>query len=82
MDDSQFQSLVRELISLSRETEWVEFKHNQAAPEDIGEYLAALSKSAGLIRLHSGTWRDACYVPFWALELCHPRAGRSLSNEK
>jgi len=36
------------------EMEWVEFKHKKT-PID-----------AGLIRLHSGTRRDACYVPFWA----------------
>ncbi len=49
MDDSHFQSLVRELIALSRETEWVEFKHNKAIPEEIGEYLSALSNSAALL---------------------------------
>jgi predicted HTH transcriptional regulator len=49
MDANQFQSLVRELTALTRETEWVEFKHNKAVPEDIGEYLSALSNSAALI---------------------------------
>jgi len=49
MDNSQFQSLVRELMSLGRETEWVEFKHNKDAPEEIGEYLSALSNSAALL---------------------------------
>lgn len=49
MDNSQFQSLVRELTSLGRETEWVEFKHNKDAPEEIGEYLSALSNSAALL---------------------------------
>jgi len=49
MDDSQFLSLVRELISLTRETEWVELKHNKVVPEEIGEYLSALSNSAALL---------------------------------
>ncbi len=49
MDNSQFQSLVRELMSLGRETEWVEFKQNKDAPEEIGEYLSALSNSAALL---------------------------------
>ena len=40
--------LVRELVKLPRETEWVEFKHNKAEPEEIGEYISALSNSAAL----------------------------------
>ena len=39
-------SLVRELTKLPHETEWVEFKHNKAEPEDIGEYIAALANAA------------------------------------
>jgi len=41
-------SLVQELRKLPAETEWVEFKHNNAEPEDIGEYLSALANSAAL----------------------------------
>jgi predicted HTH transcriptional regulator len=40
--------LVRELCKLPRETEWVEFKENNAEPRLIGEYLSALANSAGL----------------------------------
>jgi predicted HTH transcriptional regulator len=40
--------LVRELCKLPRETEWVEFKHNKAEPEDIGEYISALANAAAL----------------------------------
>ncbi|MBE0645534.1 MAG: putative DNA binding domain-containing protein [Bacteroidetes bacterium] len=43
------QSLLTELISLSSECEWVEFKHNNPDAEDIGEYISALSNSAALI---------------------------------
>lgn len=42
-------SLVRELCALSRETEWVEFKVNQAQPEAIGEYISALANAAALV---------------------------------
>ena len=42
------QHLVRELASLPRETEWVEFKENYANPEEIGEYIAAIANSAAL----------------------------------
>jgi ATP-dependent DNA helicase RecG len=40
--------LLQELISLPHETEWVEFKQNDSRPDDIGEYLSALSNSAAL----------------------------------
>lgn len=41
-------SLVRELCKLPQETEWVEFKVNDAKPQEIGEYLSALANSAAL----------------------------------
>ena len=41
-------SLLRELCKLPRETEWVEFKHNNADPQEIGEYLSALANAAAL----------------------------------
>lgn len=41
-------SLVDELRRLPRETEWVEFKHNNADPQEIGEYLSALANAAAL----------------------------------
>jgi len=42
------ESLVRELLTLPDETEWIEFKHNNAKPSDIGEYISALANSATL----------------------------------
>ena len=39
-------SIVNELRKLPKETEWVEFKHNKANPDEIGEYISALSNSA------------------------------------
>ena len=41
--------LVRELRKLHQETEWVEFKHNNANPQELGEYLSALANSAALL---------------------------------
>jgi len=38
--------LVRELCKLPRETEWLEFKVNNADPQEIGEYLSALANAA------------------------------------
>lgn len=40
--------LVRELCKQPAETEWLEFKHNNADPPEIGENLSALSNSAAL----------------------------------
>ena len=48
MEQGQLQNLVRQLIALPKETEWVEFKHNNADPGEIGEYVSALSNSAAL----------------------------------
>lgn len=41
-------SILSELLHLPNETEWVEFKHNNAEAEKIGEYISALSNSATL----------------------------------
>jgi ATP-dependent DNA helicase RecG len=41
-------SLLKELISLPKETEWAEFKHNAIKPEELGEYISSLSNSAAL----------------------------------
>ena len=44
----QIERLVRELIKLPKETEWVEFKENSCSDEEIGEYISALGNSATL----------------------------------
>ena len=41
-------SLVHELCTLPKETEWVEFKENNANPDEIGEYISALANAAAL----------------------------------
>ncbi len=48
MDAAQLEPLLRELLALPNETEWVEFKHNNSDPEAIGQYISALSNSATL----------------------------------
>ena len=45
--------LLKRLLSQPRETEWIEWKENNCRPEDIGEYLSALSNSAALHRQDS-----------------------------
>jgi len=41
-------SLVDRLRGLPTETEWLEFKRNNADPQEIGEYLSALANEASL----------------------------------
>jgi ATP-dependent DNA helicase RecG len=48
MKDEEFKNRVRSFLFLTKETEWVEFKLNQSDPQEIGEYISALSNSAAL----------------------------------
>jgi ATP-dependent DNA helicase RecG len=61
MTDAQLSALLVELTSLPDETEWVEFQHNDANPEEIGRYLSALANSAAL---HD---RETAYL-VWGIE--------------
>jgi ATP-dependent DNA helicase RecG len=54
MNTEDILKLVENLLSHSRETEWIEFKLNYADPEKIGEYIAALSNSPALYDEPSG----------------------------
>lgn len=51
---SEIERLVNELTTLPKETEWVEFKVNNANPQEIGEYLSALSNSAAYHKKSNG----------------------------
>ena len=48
LNDALLRQLVNELTKLPVETEWVEFKENNDNPEEIGQYISALSNSAAL----------------------------------
>ena len=60
--------LLNELRRLPRETEWVEFKHNNDNPEEIGEYLSTLANAARLIWCHDESVGSKArkYLPWWA----------------
>ena len=45
---ADLERLVVGLAASSHELEWIEFKHNNSRPEDIGEYVSALSNAAAL----------------------------------
>jgi len=59
--DNYLHNLVLELTRLPKETEWVEFKHNYVDPQEIGEYLSALSNAAAL---HG---KQSAYI-IWGIE--------------
>lgn len=49
-NEEYLKSLAKELTHLPQKTEieWVEYKHNNGDPEEIGEYISALANSAAL----------------------------------
>lgn len=49
MNDEDLRNLLVGLTGLASETEWVEFKENNADPQEIGEYVSALANSAALL---------------------------------
>ncbi len=48
MDEQELKALLDELRALPQETEWAEFKVNYSEPQEIGEYISALSNGACL----------------------------------
>lgn len=73
MTDEALNRLLTSLRALRQETEWVEFKHDNADPEEIGEYLSALSNSAALLG------KDASYL-VWGIEnLTHRVVGTTFN---
>ena len=61
-DSEYLTNLIDNLRRLPSETEWVEFKVNQATePQDIGEYISALANGAAL------NGKNAAYL-LWGIE--------------
>ncbi|MDT0210488.1 RNA-binding domain-containing protein [Curtobacterium sp. BRD11] len=52
--DDELRELVDALRAGGRETEWIEFKHNNADPERIGRYISALANTAALANTSRG----------------------------
>lgn len=46
MDKKDFKFLIEELLKYGGENEWIEFKKDNYAPEDIGEYISCLANSS------------------------------------
>lgn len=73
MNKEQAISLLRELKSLPRECEWVEFKVNNCNPFEIGQYLSALSNSACYHHQPAG------YLVFGIQDVTHQLVGTNFS---
>lgn len=60
---NQTQSLkfLEYLVSFPKETEWIEFKQNNDNPQEIGEYISALSNAAAL-------WKQPRAYIVWGIE--------------
>ena len=63
--------LLKTLIALPKECEWVEFKHNNANPEEIGEYLSALSNSAYLLQRYEKKTKCVAFRFFFRRGVLH-----------
>ncbi len=69
MEATKLISTLQLLISLPKETEWVEFKHNFHSPEEIGERISALANSAALLNETFG------YLVFGVEDVTHQVIG-------
>ena len=67
------ESLVRELCQLPHETEWAEFKVDNADPQELGEYLSALANAAALSR------KAFAYVLWGVEDTAHRLVGTTFS---
>lgn len=83
MTEENLIKLIDELRVLPTETEWVEFKENRCAEDDVGEYISALANSACL---HE---KEKAYLVFGIRDQSHLVVGtkvklktRKIGNEE
>ena len=82
-DAEYLAGLVGTLRQLPRETEWVEFKVNQATePQTIGEYISALANGAALNGKESAylLWGIMVSIFDTRIEIANPGEPRFLRN--
>ena len=48
MEETDFNDLIKDILSCVGENEWIEFKVNNSNPQEIGEYISSLSNSSCL----------------------------------
>ena len=64
--------LIEYLANLDSETEWVEFKQNNADPDEVGQYVSALANSA---MLHD---QQRAYIVFGISDAAHELVGTTV----
>jgi ATP-dependent DNA helicase RecG len=79
MNVQELEILIKDLASLPKESEWVEFKVNNTNAQEIGEYISALSNSACYHR------KEFAYLVFGIEDATHRLVGTNfhpLSEKK
>ena len=76
MNKNEFEILVDELRALPQESEWIEFKIDNANPQLIGEYISSLSNSANLEN------KEHAYLIFGIEDETHKIIGTSFQPRK
>lgn len=76
MNKEELNILLEELRELPKESEWVEFKHNNTNPQEIGEYISALANSANLENKEFG------YLVFGIEDKTHKVLGTTFEPKK
>ena len=54
MDNEHCQEIVKDLLEQSKESEWLEFKHNNSDPKTIGQLISAISNGSNIKNKPSG----------------------------
>ena len=73
MTNTELIDLLKELTSSPAETEWIEFKENNARPQEIGEYISALGNSACYHK------KEYAYLVFGVEDATHRLVGTTFS---
>ena len=76
MDIEELKELLDNLRGADKENEWIEFKVDNSKPEEIGEYISALSNSACLHK------RDFGYLVFGIENKTHNIIGTKFNPKK
>lgn len=76
MNVSSLQETIRSLTALPRETEWIEFKENDAREDEIGEYVSALANAAALLE------KDAAFLVWGIEDATHRVVGTSFDPKQ
>lgn len=76
MTPAELQNKLDELLRLSSETEWLEFKRNNDNPDEIGEYLSAIANGAALHGRQTG------YIVWGIKDGTHAVVGTSFAPKR